>query len=366
MNRDMKKLKEKETKIWGVIPFHPSDLPAIGHFFKRNYTGPGTYGTMELFQWKIVDNYVHPGIILLIKDEDRIVSLMSATPKLLYLMGCEQQAAELCDALTDPSYRRQGFFALLDNEITKDILRKDIQFIYGTPNAIALPGHEKKANYKVIPSIGVKSLIIPLDVKHFIQNKCHWLIGKFASSIFSILVFIYFIYKRVFLHLDPLLFEEVKDIPNDWDDFWEKARGRFDFIIARNRQAMKWRYFQNPNKYRFYILKEQDRIIAFLVYRIIFDANSSSLVIADYLALPGRENDLTGLLFKALDDALEAGVTKINVWCTQGGGYLRVFKRFGFIERSEIPVITYQNDFARTFQEKCRRWHFTVGDSDNV
>jgi hypothetical protein len=351
---------------WTVTPYEPSDLPALARFFKRNFTGPESYGSMGLFYWKIVDNYAGPGMIRLIKDEGQIVSVLSAAPKLLYFMGRERKVAELCDALTDSSYRRKGLFALLDNQITKDVLDSGIPFIYGTPNLIALPGHEKKANYRTIPGIKLKSLIIPLDPSWILENKNHWLIAKYASALFSSLALVYFLWKKLILNAGSLPLEECRDVPEGWDEFWEQARSRYDFILARSKRAIQWRYLENPNRYRFYVLRENGRIVASLISRIMHDANVTSLVVADYLCLPGRERDLVALLFRILDDAQKSGAAKINVWCPEESPYYPVFKRFGFIERSEIPVIAYHNDFAVGIQKSCHSWHFTIGDSDNV
>jgi hypothetical protein len=355
-----------QGKTWTVVPYEPDDLSELAEFFKKYYTGASGYGSAELFSWKIVRNYAGPGLIRFIKDEGRIISVLSATPKWLYVMGRAQIVAELCDALTDPNYRRQGLFAVLDSQITNDVLHSGIPFVYGTPNRIALPGHEKKANYKTIPGIRLKSMVVPLGVTYLMQDKCHRQIANAASTLYSSLVSIYFLWKKYSLNPAALSMEKIDEIPEEWDDFWEEARSRFDFILARNRRAIQWRYIENPNRYRIYVLKDNGRIVTYLIYRIMHDSNVASLVVADYLCLPGREKDLMTLLFRILDDARKAGTAKINVWCPEENPCFQVFKRFGFIERSEIPVIAYQNDFARTLQESCRSWHFTVGDSDNV
>lgn len=354
------------TGNWAVTPFEPSDLPALARFFKRNYTGPEGYGSMGLFQWKIIDNYAGPGMIRLIKDNGQIVSVLGAAPKMLYVLGQERLIAELCDALTDARYRRHGLFAILDNRVTQDMLKSGIPFIYGTPNRIALPGHEKKANYRTLPGIKLKSLIIPLDPSRILAGRMHWLLAKYLSSVFSTLVFFYFFWKKCSLRGGSMTVEECDDTPADWNDFWEEARGPYDFILSRSKRAIRWRYIENPNRYRFYVLREGGRLVGYLISRLLHDSSGSSLLVADYLCLPGREKDLALLFSRILDDAQNAGAAKINAWCTGGSPYLPVFKRFGFIERSEIPVIAYHNDFSVGLQKSCRTWHFTIGDSDNV
>jgi hypothetical protein len=355
-----------EDKTWNVAPFDPVDLPAIEDFFKKNYHGPGPYGTIDLFRWKIIDNYVRSGVINLIKDKDQIVSVLSITPKLLYFKGREHAVVELGDALTDPRYRRQGMFAFLDNKITKDALDMGFRFVYGTPNKEALPGHLKKANYKIIDGINVKSLVVPLDIKPFIQKRGYWLIGNLAGSLFSTLVYGCYLVKKALSWSQAAQIEEPENIPEGWNDFWMKSREACDFIFSRDREALTWRFFKNPNRYTFYVLKEKDQIVGYLAYRIVSVAEITAVVLADFFFLPGYEKGLKVLLFRVLEDALNANVATINTWCTQGSPYFRVLKKFGFIERGDVPVICFQNDFASNLETSCRTWHFTVSDSDNI
>jgi len=68
MNADELRRKQIQKKKWSHIPYKMDDLSAIGLFFKELYMGHGDYRNMGFFHWKIVDNYVQPGIINLIKE----------------------------------------------------------------------------------------------------------------------------------------------------------------------------------------------------------------------------------------------------------------------------------------------------------
>ncbi len=171
-----------KKRIWSTVPFEPYDLPKIASYFKKVYQGHGLYGNTDLFHWKIIDNYIRPGIINLVKEGDQIVSIASVTPKRLFLKGQEVLAAETGDNYTDPKYQRQGMFELLVKKSTQDALDVGISFIYGTPNSQSLPGYEKKANYKTIPEINIRLLALPVNVKPFIQKHSHWLIGNYMNA----------------------------------------------------------------------------------------------------------------------------------------------------------------------------------------
>ena len=352
---------------WTVNLFDPDDLSKIRLFFKRLYTGMGTYGSIDLFNWKIQENYVSDGIINLIKDDDKIVSTTSLTPKILYVKGKKQIVAEIGDTYTDPDYQRKGMFSLLINQTRKDAESKGIPFIYGTPNKQSLPGYEKKANFIVIKSINVNSMTFPVNISPKISRKTHWLLGNLIGYFYLIFILsLYGLKKFIIKTYSMERINEINKIPNDWDDFWEKAHVSHDFIFSRDSKAMEWRFVNHPNKYRFYILKQQNEIIGYLTYRTLNENGITKLFIADYLFLKGSEEKLKTLLFKVLKDSIEENVTTISIWCSQDSPYFEILKDFGFISRGNVPVICYQNDFASEVQYGCQKWHFTISDSDNI
>jgi len=364
-------MREIPEKIIGekertVVSYVPQDLPAIAHFFKRIYTGAGSYGSADLFRWKIMDNPVMPGIINLVKDNGRIISTTSITPKRLLLRRHEYQVAEIGDTYTDPSYQRQGLFALLINQSTQDALTKGINFIFGTPNNQSLPGYVKNAKYKIMQSINIRSLVIPVDIKPYIQLRIGWLMGIYTAALFSTFMCGYSLIKRITIKRGNFKIDESNELPHDWDNFWEKARMNYDFIFSRDRQSIEWRFFKNPEKYNLLVLREESVIVGYVICRAIYNRKSTTLYVVDFLTLPGHEESLEILLSRVLQDALRANVTKIGAWCVKASPYFRIFRRFGFLERSGLPLISYQNDFAREVEENCRNWHFTISDSDNI
>jgi GNAT superfamily N-acetyltransferase len=124
----------RSRKTWEVTPFQDSDLQDIGLFFKRHFPNSGLYGAMGLFQWRAVENYIARGIINLIKDEGRIVSILSNTPKHLLIGGEQHLVAEIGDAFTDPEYQRQGMQTLLTARSIQDALDRGIRGVYSTPD----------------------------------------------------------------------------------------------------------------------------------------------------------------------------------------------------------------------------------------
>ncbi len=361
----MNKMKNRK---WKVVPFQKKDLPAIGQFFKKNFRSASQYGSMGTFQWRAVDNYIMPGIINLIKDGDKIVSTLSNTPKKLLVKGKGYLVAEIGDANTDPHYQRQGMLSLLINQSTRDALDKGIKGVYSTPDTKtpSLPAFIKKANYLPQKDLNIQSLVFPIDIGPLIKKRVHWLIRHYIGSFFLTLVYIFFLLKKGLSFWGSTYnVYELTELPDDWDNFWEKAKKSFDYIFERNKKALTWRFFRNPNKYKFNIAQTEDAVIGYLVYRIINDEDVKRLIIADYLFLPGYESQFQLLMLKVIEDAFQIGVNYISSWCMKGTDYYKYFKKFGFIKRNRILLIWFQNEFISKLEDG-KTWHFTISDSDNV
>jgi len=358
--------KHVQRKKWSHIPYEKKDLPAISLFFKKNYSGAGSYGSMSLFQWKIVDNYLKPGFINLIKDKDKIVSITSLVPKSLTYKSVEFAAGEIGDTYTDPQYHRQGMFTIVGNKTRENATNSGINFVYGLPNEQALPGWKKKANFKVIQNLHVRSLVFPVDISSRVSKRSHWILGSIIGSIVSIFSFLYFKIKNIFFLLDKsIVVEEINRIPQDWNNFWNHAKEDYDFIINRNIEAMVWRYLDNPSKYKLITLRKNKVLIGYLVCRNIHGEETKRIVIADYLTLPGEEKSLFIGINYIINKAFKIGANRVDLWCVEDSPYFIVFKKKGFLTRENVPVICYQNEFAEQV-ETCISWHFTTGDSDNI
>ena len=351
----------------GIVRYGKEDFTKIRLFFKKLYSGMGNYGSMDLFNWKTKENHVSEGILNLIKNDGRIVSTTSITPKFLYFKGEKEIVAEIGDTYTDPKFQRKGFFSLLINQTRKDAESKGIKFIYGTPNEQSLPGYQKKANFKVIKNININSMTYPVNIAPIISKKTHWIFGNLTGYIYLIFVLISYGIKKLTnksISLEEIT--EINQIPNDWNYFWEKAKVRYDFIFSRDLKSLEWRFMNHPNKYKFYILKHKNELIGYLTCRSLYEKGISNLVIADFLFLEGKEKYLKSLLFKVLKYSINESVTKISIWCPKSSPYFKILKDFGFVSRGDIPVICYQNDFAQEIQDISYNWHFTISDSDNI
>jgi len=150
--------------------------------------------------------------------------------------------------------------------------------------------------------------------------------------------------------------EEIESLPADWNGFWLKAAENCDLIFDRSASLQNWLYFNNPEKYSFITVRNQDKLIEYCVYRNI---------IADYLFLSGHEPAFNFCLDQIFDKFFRASVRSLSVWCDANSPYYTIFKSRGFRDQNRIPVILHCENFYEEI-EAVNSQHFTIGDSDNV
>jgi hypothetical protein len=351
---------------WVTSHCSKEDLPQVAQFFKKQYQGTGNYGELGLFQWKIIDNVKLPGTIFLVKDTDVIAATTSITPKSLLLNNEEILSAEIGDTYTDSNYQRQGIFSLLINEGRRNANNHGIKFVYGTPNDQSLPGYEKKANFKVIPKLKVSSLVFPINVKKVLQSKTNLLFSLLVSPLLELLSFLHFKLRCLLIsNASKYQIKELKTVPVEWDQFWNEAKLDYDFIFNRDKKAITWRFFNNPNKYKMLGLYDNQKIVGYLVYRIQFDESGNRLVLADYLFLKGHQSAFGVAVREVLNRGFSNNVTTVSGWSVTNSEYASALKKYGFLTRGEVPVISHVDDFWEKLN--CiSKTHFTVSDSDNI
>lgn len=364
--------QEKRPK-WSVVSFLESDLLGISLFFKRQFLGGGSYGSIDIFTWKILNNPVARGVINLIKDGDAIVSTTSVTPKRLHLKGELILAGEIGDTYTDELYQRQGMFAQLVNQSRQDVLKSGLKFIYGTPNNQSLPGYEKKAGFSPLRSIDVVALSFPLNIQSRLLAYFPKFLASVAGASVELLMRLFFAAKSWFFNGRARGYraESIDSLPADWDVFWAQVMRTYDFILDRDRSSMMWRYFESPGRYRLTVARGEGAkgtagpICGYIVDRVLMEERANSLVVADFLFLPGHESGLIVCLRHLMQRTRDLSLFKILTWCPRTHSAFKIFKALGFRVTGQIPVISYRDSLFDQI-ESCRTPHFTIGDSDNV
>ena len=354
---------------WQAERAKRSDLSRVSSFFKQQFKGPQRYGRADMFAWKTFENTTQEGFINIIKDGDVIAATTSMVPKKLLLNNKPILAGEIGDTYVATNYRREGLFPILGNATRKQAQEEGVQFIYGLPNSLALPGWLKRADFLLIENLNIRSLVFPLSAKSKFQRLTGWFLAELFDALYRISTRLYVASKKSrntnFNQYSAETITTIETIPEDWDNFWARAAENYDFILDRSATSMKWRYIKNPEKYTFVVIHHQNNLVGYCVYRNFLVEGGQNITIADDLFLKGHEYALNLCLNKIFEYSFVTSVRSLNVWCKNTSPYYNIFRKLGFRDQSEIPVIFHCKGLSDEIS-KFSKAHFTIGDSDNV
>jgi hypothetical protein len=152
------------------------------------------------------------------------------------------------------------------------------------------------------------------------------------------------------------------------DAFWEEARGAFDFMVARTRDYLRWRYC-DPRAGDFTV-RLADQGGALLGYTVLRVSRGRGYL-ADILALPGRTDVARSLIRDALDQFRGLGIGRADCWLPSHHPYRRAFAAAGFVHRRIVgptwtPLALPMSELAFLGNDPRAAIHYTLGDTDLV
>jgi len=341
-------------------------LFVLDNFFKNQFRGSYRYGTMGFFYWKLVKNSSFPGIINGIFINSKLTSTASITPKTLLLHNKELFTAEIGDTYVAKRFSGRGFFLKLVNSSKTYCIKNNINFIYGTPNNQSFPGYVKYCGFEKSEIIRPYSFSYLLDIKNHLKSK----LGSFFANLFNIL---YRLFLRIH-HLVLLLFnnfssdyyvEEISFFSSDFDVFFNKLSKDWDFVFSRSSRHMNWRFIENPENYKIFLVKKKEEIVGYFVYRIILSQAIAKLVVADFLVSNNHMSALDFIFHRLRNVAFKNNLTVINIWCDINSLFVPSLHKNGLIFKKKIPFINFKNHFTDSLNS-IKKIHFTISDTDNV
>tara|TARA_Y100000996_G_scaffold148886_1_gene114659 strand:+ start:2026 stop:3114 length:1089 start_codon:yes stop_codon:yes gene_type:complete len=319
----------------------------------------------DYYKWKFDENHVKKGILLVSSYKEEIIGMISVTYREILFNGDKLIAGELGDGFIRTEYNRKGMFRSLLKESKNIALKDNCNFIYGTPNQLALPG-ELKAGYRIVPDLEIKNLVLPLNIDSILRKRFNLpFIGHIIKFFFIFFNFLKsFFYKD--MHSSEIHIKNISEFPDEIETLFDRCRSDYDWIVKRDKSYLDWRFLKNPDHYSNYLIFENKRVVGYFVMKICNQRGLKIGYIADYL-IEKRcikyEVELKSNFIKLFKDQ---EVELVSIWINKKNFLYKTFKKIGFIYYKNIPVIVYKNQLKNINKKRDFIWHFTLADSDNI
>ena len=329
----------------------------------------------EYYEWKIYKNPVGEGEICLEIRDGKVVGSSTTTPKKIAILGEEFVAAELGDSFTLPEYRRQGInFKALKYCIEYSISR-GINLIYGGP--------ANQANYRLLLKAGlfpcsyikytflVKSLKPILFAMKTIAKR---LLLRDSSTNMSYLRYLVkakqtqpkFVYPYDNYDENDFQVVIIDKFNEKIDGLWGKPR--YLFYVFRDCSYLNWRFFTNPDKYIILAAVKDEKYLGYIVVKISKDNGTG--VICDFITIEDSSDVFSVLVNKSEEILKQIGVNLVQIECIVGSPYYKTLNESGYYDYGLVsyqPLTIYsKTELGKHVLENSGKWHFTLGDSDEV
>ena len=193
------------------------------------------------------------------------------------------------------------------------------------------------------------------------------LLTALLSPIFEIISRLIFKLATIEISKSNFSISQVVAFPDDIENLWERASIKYDLILVRDKKYLEWRYVKAPDSYIILIARGPDEeILGYIVGKVTENEDWRTGYIADFLTIEDNGRVFKKLILALIDVFGKSKVDSIATWAVKGSLYYRTFLKFGFRVGDRVPVICYKNELGNQVLNETYRWHFTLGDSDNI
>src|SRR5690606_13077989 len=114
------------------------------------------------------------------------------------------------------------------------------------------------------------------------------------------------------------------------DALWEQVGGKFGLAVRRDAPYLNWKFVEPPHvRYQLAVLKRDDDVAGYVVYRHLREPQGRVTHIVDFLASPSDERALATLARWVDREARLADSDKIRCYASHAV-FRRVFRRNGY------------------------------------
>ncbi len=353
--------------------------------------GPGWFdlpvSPLEHFRWKLRD-YPYNSACYLGEFGSEIVGFGGRLERRWMVRGQERKGRDGVEAALHPRYQNQGL-TTFRRDLTAEFESDEDFTLSFASHPSSLHGRRKRG----IPAVAnpLDNMVRPLDVRKHIQPPriTNGATGSTSRTRIALergrarkqrpaLVRWSGWQWRMLRHRmkhPPLKFprgnwtiRSIDRFDERFQAFFDRAAEAFDLIQVRRPAFLNYRYADHrAGPFDIRVAEADGEVLGYAVVR----ATENTGVLADLLALPGREDVANALVQDALDLGRQAGSPAMRAWMMRNHPYHRLLVHSGFQLQRGIVEPGYDAkkiDPAELefLQDPQARVHIMLGDTDHV
>lgn len=315
----------------------------------------------DYYNWIYFNNPVGNAIVYLAKHKNKVISTFAMAQKKFLIFGNEVIIGKTMDMFTHDDYQGLGLMSKLAQLVFSNSKKIDINTWYVTPSVNSYPIFKNKWEY--VETIESYYCLKILDYISLLQGYINkpivqrilWLPYLFSKKLKK--------YKKIKI---PENIIDLNSFGDDVNNLWSKLRKNLKISIIRNQSYLKWRYIDNPDKYKIFGIKKSDRLVGLIILK---KTKRRGLKFGEIMDLLYEESDLKTfkmLLSVSFDYFRKSGCVAVQTLIVKGSkiekdlksnGFNLRRKRFRFLLSPESPILEFYSP---------NNWYLTQGDCNDT
>ena len=351
--------------MWKVFNFYNSDFDGLLKLTVEYY-GNVEISNDAYLMWQYFSNPSGDAIIKIAKnDAGEIVGQYVLLPMDVKAFDKTIRATLSLNTLTRDDYQGKGIFTALSEMAFSTCQDENYGFTYGYPNQNSYPGFIKKLNFVSLHNVPL--LIYPCNLRSLVRKRFSKFLSYFVPNIF-------FRMSKTSTHADNVI-EISLDKISLLDDFWNRVKPKYNMMISRDKNFLKWRYFDIPTRdYKIFAYEERGAVLGYIVLCLREVDNVKNGMIVDFLV---NENSLSAgkcLIDKSFSFFKQNNAELLGCLMLEHTQEYEILRQSGYIKCPKIlepqpfPVIyrAHSEDFNTDEMKNINNWFVTMGDYDAV
>ena len=317
----------------------------------------------KFWEWEFMEGPDGKAFIYLAEDEGKLAGHFADIPRRFSIRGEVLLGTLSLDLMVHPDHRREGIFANMGKYAAQRVKEENGFFMTAFPIRKETIAGLIKIGWEAVGELPV--LVYPLRFRGIIDRYLHFsplslLLGGVARAFYSILWG-----RGRELKIEEIKVEEVEQLDNQFDRFWQKAMDLYPIVGVRDKTFLAWRYLRNPVRtYSLYRALEDREMTGYLILRKVDLLQFNSAVIVDMLALNDRA--LRMLIQKGIEHSQKEGVDLLGCMIPKRYSHHQTLKDLGFLPSPKTFLFMVYRLAKEKISLDPEAWYVNWGDTDVI
>ena len=317
----------------------------------------------RFWNWEFMEGPDGKALIYVTEDGDKIIGHFADIPRRFSVRGKVVPGTLSLDLMVHPHYRRRGIFSALGRYAAERVRSERGVFMTAYPIRRETIDGLKKIGWTEVVELPV--IVYPIRFRGIVNRYLHFMPLSLLIGGAARVIYLFFPGWKKKKGIERIEIEEVLQLDEEFDRFWQRAWSLFPIMGIRNQKFLTWRYRRHPTRtYVIYRAMKGKEMKGYIVLRKVDLLKLNSAVILDLLALD--EETMSALVERGIEFSRQEGTDLLGFMVPKSHVYYRNLKRMGFLPSLKTFLFMVYSHSENKALVDPKEWYVNWGDADVI